>query len=66
MEARGAVSVKLFADFLGEVLLILKKEAAQAGMVDLTAARRRLNEMITDKVTVRGFADKQSVIRLLR
>lgn len=54
MDAKGAVSVKLFADFLGEALLILKKEAAQAGKLDLEAARRRLNEMIKDKVPVRS------------
>ena len=46
------ISVKLFADFLGEALLILKKEAAQAGKVDLERARRRLGEMIEDKVPV--------------
>ena len=53
VDAKGAVSVKLFADFLGEAMLILKKEAIQAGKLDLKVARRRLNEMIEDKVKVR-------------
>lgn len=47
--------MKLFADFLGEALLILKKEAAQAGKLDLEAARQRLNEMIKDKVPVSNW-----------
>lgn len=55
MDAKGTISVKLFADFLGEALLILKKEAAQAGKLDLEAARQRLNEMIKDKVPVSNW-----------
>lgn len=52
IDGKGAIGVKLFADFLAEALLILKKEAEQAGKLDLEAARKRLGEMINDKVPV--------------